>query len=66
MKITRIGKDRNQDIPVDTIELEVRSRKYRIDESRDGSLIINKIESDTEKESSITVMPKAANEIAVK
>ncbi len=66
MKITRIGKDRDKDIETDTIEVIIGSRHYRLRETKNRFLEINKIESNDDYSLSISVIPICSNEIKIR
>jgi hypothetical protein len=65
MKITRIDSDRNMNQEVKYVTLQIGDKVYRLSETNEGKLEINKADESIHNNSSITVSPRVTNVIEV-
>lgn len=60
-----MGTDRNLEISVSAITVKIGSRVYRLTETRQGRLEINKVD-ETDLNNAIEVYPKVTNVVEIK
>lgn len=64
MKIVRIGSDRSVDIEANCIDVELNGVNYRLTETNEGKISINK--ADYENDHGIEIFPLVTNVIEIR